>query len=802
LSSLYSYLFFHVIAEMFSIVVAFGIFMIAWNSRRFIDNNYLMFIGIAYLFVGILDLFHALGYTGMGIFQGYDTNLPTQLWIAARYLQSLSLLAAPFYLRRKLRIYPVLMSYTLIVAVLLGTIFFGNVFPDCFVEGTGLTPFKKISEYVISVILLGSIALLLKNREEFSEPVLRLLVASILVTIGSELAFTFYVSAYGFSNLVGHLLKIAAFYLVYKAIIVTGLVSPYDLLFRNLKRNEEALLKFSHDLGERVKELDCLYKISRLIERDLPPEVLYQEITEILPPSWQYPEITCARIMLEGEEFKTDGFRQTDWGQSSDVIVKGERLGRVEVIYLEEMPEIDEGPFLEEERSLINAITERLGNIIQRRRAEDELRRHRENLEELVEARTSEINWVNKELQQEIAERGRVEEAVRKSEASLAEAQRIARLGSWEWNIETNELFWSDEIYRIFGLSFEEFDATYEAFLGTVHPEDKELVERSVEDALYKNKPYSIEHRIVLPDGEVRIVHERAEVAFNEEGKAVRMIGTVQDITERRRAEDAVKEAERKLEEQRAKAIHTDRLRSLGEMAAGIAHELNQPLLGIRGLAEHVDIALERGWKLSEGDIQEKLKLIIDQADRMSHVIEHTRMFGRKADRADLMPVDVNDVIESSLVIIGPQLKSSGLLLESELGQGLPRVLANPFSLEEVILNLVSNARDAMIAKGQADGAPGSISLRTYLDGDGAKRYIKIEVTDTGAGIPDEIMEKVFDPFFTTKDPEKGTGLGLAISSSLIEGVGGHIELKSRPGQGTTAVISLPAVTGVPEEEK
>ncbi|MCX6010930.1 MAG: ATP-binding protein [Chloroflexi bacterium] len=239
LSSLYSYLLFHSFAEIFSVIVAAAIFIIAWNSRRFLDNSYFLFLGVAFLFVGALDLVHTLAYKGMGIFPEYGTNLATQLWIGARYLQSLSLLVAPLLIGRRLRVNWLLVGCSLVTALLLVSIFYWRNFPVCFVEGVGLTTFKKVSEYIISFILVGSILTMFQKRRQFDVIVLRLLVAAILVTIASELAFTFYESPFGFPNLLGHFLKIVAFYLIYKAIIETGLVKPYDLLFRDLKLREE-----------------------------------------------------------------------------------------------------------------------------------------------------------------------------------------------------------------------------------------------------------------------------------------------------------------------------------------------------------------------------------------------------------------------------------------------------------------------------------------------------------------------------------------------------------------------------------
>ncbi|MCR4319266.1 MAG: EAL domain-containing protein [Candidatus Brocadiaceae bacterium] len=174
---------------------------------------------------------------------------------------------------------------------------------------------------------------------------------------------------------------------------------------------------------------------------------------------------------------------------------------------------------------------------IEKRMIDDEkefLKSHSQTVVEKLEEKV-------KELEKVIAENKQMEDSLQKSEASLANAQRIARLGNWEWNIVTNELRWSDEIYRIFGLTPQEFDATYEAFLNSVHPDDREFVKKSVNDALYERMPYSIDHRIVLPDGSERTAHEQAEVVFDSTGKAIQMNGTVQDVTERKRAEEEIK---------------------------------------------------------------------------------------------------------------------------------------------------------------------------------------------------------------------------------------------------------------------
>ncbi len=253
-TSRYSYLLFHSFAEVFSIVVACAIFLITWNSRQFLKNNYLLFIGIAYLFVAGFDLLHTLAYKGMGVFPVQGSNLAVQLWIASRYLEGISLLVAPLFLGRRIRPAAVITAFLLISAVILGSIFYWKIFPECYVEGIGLTAFKKISEYVICFILAAAMALLLKHREEFDEGVLRLVALSIIFTIFAELAFTFYISVYGLSNLIGHYFKIISFFLIYKAIIETGFRKPYDILLRELKREQNALREVNEELEQRVEE--------------------------------------------------------------------------------------------------------------------------------------------------------------------------------------------------------------------------------------------------------------------------------------------------------------------------------------------------------------------------------------------------------------------------------------------------------------------------------------------------------------------------------------------------------------------
>lgn len=250
----FNYLLFHALAESFSIVVGCAIFMVAWNSRAVLERDYLLFLGIAYLFVAGLDFLHMLTYKGMGVFPGYDANLPTQVWISARYMESLSLFMAPLFLGRRLKKAACFAVFAGVTAIWVLAVFHWKIFPDCFLEGRGLTPFKRISEYVISLIFLASAVFLARNGKLFEKDILRLLLASILVSILAEISFTLYMDVYGLSNLAGHFLKIASFALIYRAVVETGVVRPHALLFRDLKESEEIIRRSRDELELRVQD--------------------------------------------------------------------------------------------------------------------------------------------------------------------------------------------------------------------------------------------------------------------------------------------------------------------------------------------------------------------------------------------------------------------------------------------------------------------------------------------------------------------------------------------------------------------
>lgn len=262
--SRWNFLLFHSIVELFSVVVALGTFTIAWYTRRTLQNGYLLFLGLAMPFVGAIDLVHTLAFRGMGVFPGQGANAATQLWVAARGLESLSLLAAPLLIDRRVRIGPVLAGYGLLTAWIFAAVA-GGAFPDCFVEGAGLTPFKIASEYLIIGVLLLALRLLWRIRARFGRDVFAALAFALALTACAEVAFTLYRDVTGLAIMVGHLLKLSAFVLIYRALVMTGIVRPFDLLFSRLKESEASLQRenaaletYRRDLEGKNRELAAL----------------------------------------------------------------------------------------------------------------------------------------------------------------------------------------------------------------------------------------------------------------------------------------------------------------------------------------------------------------------------------------------------------------------------------------------------------------------------------------------------------------------------------------------------------------
>ncbi len=248
-----NYLLFHLFAEIFSIVIAFSVFIIVWNGRSYLKDNYLLLYGIAYLFIGFIDLLHTFGYKGMSIFRDYD-YYANQFWIAGRMIESVTLLSGSIFINRKVKISTnfTIILYTAVTVLFTYSILFSDIFPECFIEGMGQTQFKIISEYIIILTLSLTMINFIRKKRFFDKDTFIYMILSVFFTILSEFAFIFYIDNYGVSNMVGHFAKIVSFYFIYRAIIRKNIIEPHDSIFKEL--NEANQLKIhlfsviAHDL--------------------------------------------------------------------------------------------------------------------------------------------------------------------------------------------------------------------------------------------------------------------------------------------------------------------------------------------------------------------------------------------------------------------------------------------------------------------------------------------------------------------------------------------------------------------------
>lgn len=380
----------------------------------------------------------------------------------------------------------------------------------------------------------------------------------------------------------------------------------------------------------------------------------------------------------------------------------------------------------------------------------------------------------------ELEERKRAEAALRKSEASLREAQRIAHLGNWEWNVLSNELRWSDEVFSIFGLDRQKFGATHESFLQQVHPADRQRVEEAVRQSLGAGEPFSLEHRIIRPGGEDRIVREKAEIVRDETGRIARMVGTVQDVTEAKRIE--------------AEFLRSQRMDGIGAIAGGMAHDLNNALAPIL-----MGIQLIRN-KVAEPEVRQMLGVMETNTHRSADMVRQVLTFARGRD-GERELLELGGLIREMENILRQTMPKS-ISVESMVPSDLWPVLGNSTQLHQALLNLCVNARDAMPKGGKLTLVADNVELGTEevkeIPDSRAGSYVMLMVSDTGTGIPPQVLPRIFDAFFTTKAPGKGTGLGLSTIVRIVRNHGGFVNVKSEVGTGTSFEIYLPRAEAIP----
>jgi PAS domain S-box-containing protein len=379
---------------------------------------------------------------------------------------------------------------------------------------------------------------------------------------------------------------------------------------------------------------------------------------------------------------------------------------------------------------------------------------------------------------EDITERRLTETQLRARESHLRAAQHIAHLGNYEYHCASGTAHWSDEMFHILGRDLGEGPASYDLFcLNYLHSDDRDGYAQQWQRILSGQPTGDFEFRIIRPNGGVRYVHLLAQTARNPSDGGLVITGTLHDVTERSLAASNAQQMQEKL-------AHVGRLSTMGEMATGLAHELNQPLTAI---ATYAQAALRLMTQAdTEEDVKEALKQITAQSLRAGEVIRHLRSFV-KTHVAKTEPTDLNQLVQDLRVLADADARANTIRLVLRLEDHLPSVQADTVQIQQVLLNLFRNAIDAT-ERGSGESREITITTRRVDD------KVEVAVIDHGSGIPTEIAANIFSPFFTTKT--EGTGLGLAISNSIIRAHNGILGFRQTPGGGTTFHLTLPTLAG------
>jgi len=369
------------------------------------------------------------------------------------------------------------------------------------------------------------------------------------------------------------------------------------------------------------------------------------------------------------------------------------------------------------------------------------------------------------------------ETELRETQERMELAANAAELGMWMWDIVSDEVWITDKGRALFGFAPSE-KLDFDRFRSRLHPDDRESVLQAVEKSLRTGAEYESEYRSVLPDGQVRWIAGRGQVEFNGDGRPVRMRGVAVDITKRKQAEEQTAHHCNEI-------AHLSRVTTLGELSGSIAHELSLPLSAILSNAQAAQRVLANGHA-DLAEVREILNDIVSEDKRAGEVIQRLRQWLKKGE-VQQHSLRINEVVEDVLKLIHDDLINQHVTVAVELGRNLPLVTGDPVQLQQVLLNLVVNACDAMT---NCDAPERRLLIRTGTETPNGSSAVLVSVTDRGGSIPEEKMEQIFEPFFTTK--AKGMGLGLSVCHTIIAAHRGKLWATNNADCGATFHFSLP----------
>lgn len=831
LISFYNFLLFHTLAEFFAIMVAIITCVVAWQMYPFTRNNFLTFLGNGYFWIAMLDLLHALTYKGMNIFPISGGNLPIQFWISTRYSEALLLLAAPLFLTRTLSRKWSFAFFGLSAVTLYILVMSGN-FPDTFIEGKGLTKFKIYSEFIIIGILALAIYHLWSRRTQTEKRIVYLMAISIVFTMIAELAFTFYVSLYGLSNMIGHIFKLFSFWLIFTAVVRTTLQEPFLAMARGSSTYDavpDATIVV--DKGCKIRQINKeASQLAGISEDELLGRHCHDVFHSTSLTVEQCPVCQNAKngISLMAKEIEFPETHKWFDFSTSPIKILGETWGMVQVIRDITERKMAEKTLRESEerlRSLTQSASDAIisadseGNIISWNKGAKKIFGYSEN-----EVLGLSLTILMPERYR-VAHLKGLKRSVSTKEFRIigktVELQGLKKDGSEfpldisiaKW-VTSQGIFFSAIIRNISRRKESEKtlrklnNAIEQTVEGVVITNTKGIIEY-VNPAVEKITGYSNEELIgqnthtfkygirdekfrkemweTINSGKVwqgKIVNKRKSGEVYDEEMTISPVIDNKGNTTNYVAIKRDVSKEKGLQKQ---LIQAEKLSSIGTFISGVAHELNNPLTAILGFSERI---IKK--KNPPPDIKKNLQTIADQAERAVTIVKNLLKFSRKHEERK-SPININEVLEDTLNLHKYRLHTDHIEIRRNIKKKLLPVMGNSGQLQQVFMNIIMNAHYEMIS---AHGK-GVLKVTTGLE----DNEIIITLENDGPLIPEDKLDSIFDPFYTTKEAGEGTGLGMYISFGIIQDHSGRIRVENINNSGVRFTISLPVLSKEEEEE-